>query len=219
MAKTRTKRPEIHDTQIAGELYKRPFDLIILTLAHIALSPIFALLWAAIPIAIWLEDRGPIFYTQTRVGKGGRVFKLYKFRSMVENAEQLTGAVLASGDDPRITRIGRFLRARALDELPQVINLWKGDISLVGPRPERPELVEEITKVVPGFAERTRVRPGLTGVAQVYGKYATEPRDKIRYDRIYMRRMSPLLDVKLLFLSVWVTLRGKWQAEDKNLLR
>ena len=136
---------------------------------------------------------------------------------MVENAEELTGAVLASGDDPRITRMGRFMRARALDELPQMINLWKGDISLVGPRPERPELVAEIIKTVPGFADRTQVRPGLTGVAQVYGKYATEPRDKIRYDRIYMKRMSPLLDVKLLFLSVWVTLSGKWQAEDKNL--
>ncbi len=103
-----------------------------------------------------------------------------------------------------------------MDELPQVINHWKGDINLVGPRPERPQLAEEIIKTVSRFDERTRVCPRLTGVAQVYGKYATEPRDKIRYDRIYMTRMSPLLDVKLLFLSVWVTLSGKWQAEDKN---
>jgi lipopolysaccharide/colanic/teichoic acid biosynthesis glycosyltransferase len=212
-------RREAQNFQIAGEFYKRPFDLLILTLAHIALSPIFLVLWIVVPIAIWTEDRGSIFYTQTRVGQGGRVFKLYKFRSMVENAEQLTGAVLATGDDPRITRIGRFMRARALDELPQMINLWKGDISLVGPRPERPELVEEIIKTIPSFSQRTKVRPGLTGVAQVYGKYATEPRDKIRYDRIYMKRMSPFLDTKLLFLSVWVTLSGKWQAEDKNLLR
>ena len=87
---------------------------------------------------------------------------------------------------------------------------------MVGPRPERPELAKEIIKTVPRFDERTRVRPGLTGVAQVYGKYATEPRDKIRYDRIYMTRMLPLLDVKVLFLSVWVILSGKWQAEDKN---
>ncbi|MDP6455753.1 MAG: sugar transferase [SAR202 cluster bacterium] len=217
MTKTRSAKPLKDPIKNRGEFYKRPFDLVILTLAHIALSPIFLLLWIAIPLAIWLDDRGSIFYTQTRLGKGGRVFKLYKFRSMVENAEELTGAVLASGDDPRITRMGRFMRARALDELPQMINLWKGDISLVGPRPERPELAEEIIKTVPGFADRTQVRPGLTGIAQVYGKYATEPRDKIRYDRIYMRRMSPLLDVKLLFLSVWVTLSGKWQAEDKNL--
>lgn len=216
MAENRTVRSERPDTPVGAESYKRPFDLIILTLAHIALSPIFLALWIAIPIAIWIEDRGPIFYTQPRVGKRGRVFKLFKFRSMIENAEQMTGAVWASDDDPRITRVGKFLRARALDELPQVINLWMGDISLVGPRPERPELAKEIAKEVPGFAERTWVRPGLTGIAQVYGRYATEPRDKIRYDRIYMRRMSPTLDVKLLFLSVWVTLQGTWQAEGKS---
>ena len=216
MEKMRSSKPQKTASEIGSDYYKRPFDLLILTMAHIALSPIFLLLWIVIPIAIWTEDRGSILYTQTRLGKGGRIFKLYKFRSMIENAEELTGAVWASGCDPRITRVGRFLRARALDELPQVINLWKGDISLVGPRPERPQLAEEITKTVPRFDERTRVCPGLTGVAQVYGKYATEPRDKIRYDRIYMMRMSPLLDVKLLFLSVWVTLSGKWQAEDKN---
>lgn len=214
---TRRPRSNTPRTSLGFEFYKRPFDLLVLTLAHIVLSPVFLALWILIPIAIWLEDRGAIFYTQPRVGKGGRVFKLYKFRSMTENAEQMTGPVLATENDPRITRVGRFLRARALDELPQVINLWKGDISLVGPRPERPELVAEIAETVPGFVERTRVRPGLTGIAQVYGKYASEPRNKVRYDRVYMRRMSPLLDLKLLFLSVWVTLRGTWQAEDKSL--
>ena len=191
--------------------YKRPFDLVLLAIAHVLLSPLLVVLWVAIPLAIWLEDRGPVFYTQTRVGKGGRLFNVYKFRSMVKNAEQSTGMVWASAKDARITRVGRFLRARALDELPQVINMWKGDLSLVGPRPERPELVEEITREIPEFGRRTLVRPGLTGLAQVYGRYATKPRDKLRYDTLYVRRMSPALDLKLLIMSVWLSCKGAWQ--------
>jgi len=132
MEKMRSSKPQKTASEIGSDYYKRPFDLLILTMVHIALSPIFLLLWIVIPIAIWTEDRGSILYTQTRLGKGGRIFKLYKFRSMIENAEELTGAVWASGGDPRITRVGRFLRARALDELPQVINLWKGDIQFGG---------------------------------------------------------------------------------------
>ena len=108
MEKMRSSKPQKTASEIGSDYYKRPFDLLILTVAHIALSPIFLLLWIVIPIAIWTEDRGSILYTQTRLGKGGRVFKLYKFRSMIENAEELTGAVWASGDDPRITRVGRF---------------------------------------------------------------------------------------------------------------
>ncbi len=143
------------------------------------------------------------------------MFQLFKFRSMVKNAESSTGAIWAGNDDPRITRVGRFLRSRALDEVPQIINVWKGDLSLVGPRPERPELVARFVRETPAFARRLHVRPGLTGPAQVYGRYATRPRDKLRYDTLYIRTMSPWLDFKLLFMSVIVTLRAKWQARGR----
>ena len=195
--------------------YKRGFDLAVITFAHLLFFPVVLLVWTLIPLAIWLEDRGPIFYTQRRAGKGGRVFQLLKFRSMVKNAESSTGAIWAGNDDARITRVGRFLRSRALDEVPQIINVWKGDLSLVGPRPERPELVARFVRETPAFARRLLVRPGLTGPAQVYGRYATRPRDKLRYDTLYIRKMSPWLDFKLLFMSVIVTVRAKWQARGR----
>ena len=197
------------------DYYKPLFDYFILVIAHVILLPLFLLLWATIPIAIWLNDRGPIFYGQTRLGKEGKPFKLYKFRSMIPDAERVTGAVLAGKDDPRITPIGKILRKRALDELPQVINMWRGDISLVGPRPERPELLEEIILSVPNYKDRLKVKPGLTGVAQIYGRYATCPRHKLMLDKIYMKSMSPCLDVKLLVLSVTLTLKAKWQELER----
>ncbi len=197
------------------DYYKPLFDYFILVIAHVILLPLFLLLWATIPIAIWLNDRGPIFYAQTRLGKEGKPFKLYKFRSMIPDAERVTGAVLAGKDDPRITPIGKILRKRALDELPQVINMWRGDISLVGPRPERPELLEEIILSVPNYKDRLKVKPGLTGVAQIYGRYATFPRHKLMLDKIYMKSMSPCLDVKLLVLSVTLTLKAKWQEVER----
>lgn len=201
--------------ELRSDRYKRGFDLAIIAFAHLLFFPVVLLVWTLIPLAIWLEDRGPIFYTQRRAGKGGLVFQLFKFRSMVTNAESSTGAIWAGNDDPRITRVGRFLRARALDEVPQIINVWKGDLSLVGPRPERPELVARFVRETPAFARRLHVRPGLTGPAQVFGRYATRPRDKLRYDTLYIRTMSPWLDVKLLFMSVIVTLRAKWQARGR----
>ena len=195
--------------------YKPLFDYFILVIAHVILFPLFLVLWATIPLAIWLNDRGPIFYAQTRLGKEGKPFKLYKFRSMIPDAERVTGAVLAGKDDQRITPIGKILRKRALDELPQVINMWKGDISLVGPRPERPELLEGIILSVPNYKDRLKVKPGLTGVAQIYGRYATRPRHKLMLDKIYMKSMSPCLDVKLLVLSVTLTLMAKWQELER----
>ena len=195
--------------------WKRPFDLAVLTLVHLALAPVWLLLWTAIPLAIWLHDRGPVFYTQRRLGKHGRVFRVYKFRSMIPNAEEDTGAVWAADDDPRVTPVGRFLRDRALDELPQVINMWKGDYSLVGPRAERPELAEQFALRIPEFRRRLLIRPGMTGLAQVYGRYSTHPRDKLRYDTLYMKRMSPWLDVKLMALSVLLTLLGRWQTKER----
>ena len=197
------------------DYYKTLFDYFILVIVHIILFPLFLVLWATIPLAIWLNDRGPIFYAQTRVGKDGKPFKLYKFRSMIPDAERVTGAVLAGKDDLRITPIGKILRKRALDELPQVINMWKGDISLVGPRPERPELLDGIIRSVPNYKDRLKVKPGLTGVAQIYGRYATCPRHKLMLDKIYMKSMSPCLDVKLLVLSVTLTLKAKWQDLER----
>ncbi len=186
-----------------------------LVAVHVALAPLWIMLWTLIPLAIWLYDRGPIFYTQPRLGKGGRVFKVYKFRSMLPDAERMSGAVWASENDPRITPVGRVLRNRALDELPQVINMFSGDLSLVGPRAERPELADEFAESVPNFHRRLLVRPGLTGLAQVYGSYDTSPHNKLRYDTLYMRRMSPWLDVKLLARSVWVTLTARWQDRER----
>lgn len=202
-------------TDAVSDWWKRPFDLAILVAVHIALAPLWIVLWTLIPLAIWLYDRGPIFYTQPRLGRGGRVFRVYKFRSMVPDAERASGAVWASEDDPRITPVGRVLRNRALDELPQVINMFSGDLSLVGPRAERPELADEFAESVPNFHRRLLVRPGLTGLAQVYGSYDTSPHNKLRYDTLYMRRMSPWLDVKLLTLSVWATLTAKWQDRER----
>ena len=192
--------------------YKRPFDLAILLVSHVLLFPVFLALWTFVPLAIWLEDRGPVFYAQRRLGKHGKPFHLLKFRSMIQHAESSTGPVWASETDPRITGVGRFLRARALDELPQVINLWKGDLTLVGPRPERPELIDKFAQQDSQFLRRLQVRPGLTGIAQVYGRYSSRPRDKLRYDLLYISKMSPCLDVKLLFMSVLITLRGRWQT-------
>ncbi len=195
--------------------WKRPFDIAILCIVHILLAPIWLVLWIAIPLAIRLYDGGPVFYTQQRLGKNGRVFKIYKFRSMVQDAERSTGMVWADKDDPRITPIGGFLRKRAMDELPQVINLWKGDISLVGPRPERPALSFKFAERNPDFHRRLLVRPGMTGLAQVRGYYATHPKHKLYYDMLYIKRMSPLLDIKLLFMSVWLTFRAKWQEKNR----
>ena len=195
--------------------YKRIFDFFVLLIIHLVLFPIWMILWISIPIAIWIEDKGPIFYIQTRLGKDGKQFSLYKFRSMIPDAESNTGAVWASQNDERITKTGKFLRDRALDELPQVINLWKGDLSLVGPRPERPEIMEEILTEFPEYMERLTVKPGLTGPAQVYGRYATAPKDKFEFDKEYIENMSLFLDIKLLVISVIYTLKAKWQKNDR----
>ena len=187
--------------------YKRPFDLAIIILAHLLLFPLFLVLWIGISLAIWVGDRGSVFYLQERVGRSGRRFNVIKFRTMILDAESQTGPIWAEERDSRTTRVGRILRILHLDELPQVINILKGDMSVVGPRPERPELVERFSRDVPGFSERVRVRPGVAGLAQVRGTAQTRPRDKLRYDNLYIETLSPWMDIKLLFLSVWVVLR------------
>ena len=198
-----------------NDWWKRPFDLAVLVTVHVALAPVWLLLWTAIPLAIWLHDRGPILYTQERLGKGGRIFRVYKFRSMIPNAERNTGAIQATDDDPRMTTIGRFLRKRALDELPKVINMWKSEISLVGPRPLRLEEALPFTERHPEFRRRLLVRPGLTGIAQVHGRNDTSLLGKLRYDMVYIRRMSPLLDLWLLTASVRLTIVGRWQGRKR----
>jgi len=194
-------------------LLKRPFDIFLSLLGIIISLP----LWGIIAIAIKMEDRGAVFYNHNRVRKGGGVFKIRKFRSMVEDAESNTGTVWALENDPRITKIGKLLRATAMDELPQLLSILKGDMSFVGPRPERPELVEKFKQEIPNFDFRHTIRPGLTGIAQIYGKYDTPPRHKLKYDLLYIRKQCFWLDLKLIFLSFWVTFRGKWQSRAKKL--
>ena len=196
----------------AGELtyypcrdgYKRPFDLAILFLSFLFAFPVWALIWTVIPLVIRLTDGGPIFYVQERMGKNGRRFNLIKFRTMIVNAEQETGPIWAHEGDDRVTRVGRLLRRTHLDEVPQVINILRGEMSLVGPRPERPELFEEFCAEIPEFRLRLRVKPGIAGLAQVHGLYHTTPRNKLRYDNLYIETFNPWMDFKLFVCSLWL---------------
>jgi len=192
---------------------KRPFDVSLSFIGIIISIP----LWILFSLLIWLEDRGPIFYPQYRVGKNGKIFKVRKFRSMIKNAEESTGAIWAKENDPRVTKVGRILRATAMDELPQLLSILKGDMSFVGPRPERPELVTEFNGGIPNYDRRHLVKPGLTGIAQVFGKYDTPPQHKLKYDLLYIKNQSFWLDLKLIFLSFWITFRGKWESRKKKI--
>lgn len=178
--------------------YKRPFDLTIIALSLVLGFPVWLLIGTLVPLAVWLTDRGPVFYTQTRVGMKGRIFRIIKFRTMVVGAESDTGPVWASEQDGRVTRVGRLLRATHLDEAPQLINILRGEMSLVGPRPERPELLEAFCEKMPEFRLRLRVKPGIAGLAQTQGLYHMPPRKKLRYDNLYIETLSPWLDLQLL---------------------
>ena len=179
------------------QFVKRIVDIIGSLVGIILSSPFFLI----IAICIKLTDGGPVFYTQTRLTKNGKPFKIYKFRTMIQNAEKDGIPRLAAEGDPRILPIGRILRRTRLDELPQIYNIFKGDMSLVGPRPERPELVEEFTAEIPEFPSRMQVKAGLTGYAQVYGKYNTTAYDKLKLDLTYIRNYSILLDLKLILMT------------------
>lgn len=195
---------------------KRLMDLAILASAHVLLGPLWLLIWSVVPLAIWLEDRSPIFYRQRRLGLNGRPFNVLKFRTMIPNAEKHTGAVWATKDDPRITRVGRILRRTALDELPQVVNIARGDMSFVGPRSERPELHAQFAKAIPGFERRLAVLPGLTGLAQVKGDYNLPPAEKLAYDLEYIQRWSLWLDIRLLAASVGKTFTLAWDHKSER---
>ena len=187
--------------------YKRPYDVSIVLLFGLILLPVWLPLCLLAAAAIWLCDRGPVLYMQERLGKDGRVFRILKFRTMVCDAETDTGPVWAKPDDPRVTRVGRILRPLQIDELPQAINVLRGEMSLVGPRPERPELAERFEQSVPGYGQRLKVMPGLAGLAHVRGSYWTPPRDRLRYDNLYMERMSPVLDTEIILLAVMLVAR------------
>ena len=177
-------------------LVKRVFDIVASFMGLVVLSPI--MLVTALLIRVY--DGGPVFYKQVRLTKDGKEFKIIKFRSMRVDAEKDGVARLSTGDkDPRITPIGRFIRACRIDELPQLINILKGDMSVVGPRPERPEIAREYEKVLPEFALRLQVKAGLTGYAQVYGKYNTSPYEKLEFDLLYINQMNMLTDLELMF--------------------
>lgn len=193
---------------------KRLFDIFVSGAGLLVFSPVSLL----IAIAIKLEDGGPVFFTQERVGRNCEVFTAYKFRSMVVDAERLTGAVQATANDPRVTKVGRLLRATAFDELPQLWNIFRGDMSVVGPRPLRPGEADATAdgahlplSAIPGYEQRHRVRPGLTGIAQVHAARDLPRTGKFRYDLLYQRKSSFCLDLKLIAQSFWITARGRWE--------
>ncbi len=185
-----------HGLNIDQMILKRLMDIVLSILALVILSP-FMLLSA---LAIKLYDRGPIFYCQDRLTINGKVFRILKFRSMCVESE-VHGAQLAKKDDDRITPIGKLLRATHFDEIPQIINILKGDMSFVGPRPERPEIATEYEESIPEFGYRLKVKAGLTGYAQVYGKYNTTPYDKLKLDMTYIINYSFWLDIKLIVMT------------------
>jgi lipopolysaccharide/colanic/teichoic acid biosynthesis glycosyltransferase len=204
----------------ASAAAKRALD-IGLSLAGLIVS---APLWAVIAAAVKIDSRGPVFFSQPRVGEQGRLFDALKFRSMVDDAERSVGPLQAAEHDPRVTRVGSILRATAMDELPQLWNIFRGDMSFVGPRALRPDEFErraggsQVVAIsdVSGFSERSAVRPGLTGLAQIYAPRDVLRRHKFRYDLLYIRRRSFGLDLRLILLSFWISARGTWEARQRK---
>ena len=179
---------------------KRTLDIVVATLAILILWPVMLIT----AIIVKLDSPGPAIYSQVRVGRFGKEFKVHKFRSMRQDAEAKTGPVLAGENDPRITKFGHFMRATRLDELPQLFNVLKGEMSIVGPRPERPFFVEQFIKEKPEYAYRHNVKPGITGLAQIAGKYNTTAYDKLVYDLIYIQNVSVVNDLILMLQTLKV---------------
>ena len=189
---------------------KRLLDIAISLVSLVALLPVFILT----ALLIQLNSPGPVFFRQKRVGRNNKIFSLYKFRTMVKDAEKMTGPVWADERDPRITLVGRFLRKTRIDEFPQLINVLYGDMSLVGPRPERPYFVDRLKRQIPFYTRRLKVQPGITGWAQVKGGYDTsidDVKQKLEYDLFYIENISLRMDIKILLRTMYVMVRGKGQ--------
>ena len=189
-------------TQIQRFL-KRTLDIVLCLMAMIVAAPVMAV----VALAIKLEDGGPVFYKQKRATVGGKEFDILKFRSMIVNAEKEGKSIPATGEDPRITKVGKIIRACRVDELPQILNILKGDMSIVGPRPERIEHVQAYSEEIPEFGFRLKVKGGLTGYAQIYGKYNTSAYDKLRLDLMYIENYSIFLDIKLIIMTLRILLK------------
>lgn len=188
-------------------LLKRAFDVCLAVLGLVVSAPV----WLLTAFIIWIEDPGPLLFVKNSVGKGGINFHQLKLRTMVREAENFTGPVLASEEDERVLVIGRVLRKTALDELPQLINILRGEMSFVGPRPQRTVLVRGYLESMPEYAERHAVLPGLAGLAQVVGDYYLTPRQKLRFDRLYIRYRSLGFDLKLIALAFMIAFWFRWQ--------
>lgn len=198
----------VHFLRRRFQKFKQAIDFLLASAGLLLLSPLFLI----VSILIKIDSPGTAFFKQRRVGKDGRPFRMWKFRTMREDAESETGPVWAGEDDPRITRLGCFLRKSHIDELPQLINVFRGEMSLIGPRPERPEFVEEINGSIPHFNERLKVRPGITGLAQVRYRYGASIKDaarKLEYDLLYIKKMCWMLDFRILFWTVGRALTGE----------
>jgi len=194
------------------EKFKRVSDIMLALMGLIVTSPM--LIFAA--ALIRLNSRGPIVYKQKRVGKDGKIFKIYKLRTMKRHAEKETGAVWARKNDPRITNVGRVLRKTHIDEIPQLYNVLKGEMSIIGPRPERPEMVRDFKRLIVDYEKRLRVKPGITGVAQAWHKYDETIQDvkkKIKYDLLYIKKMCLWLDLRVLAQTLVVVAAGKDREE------
>ena len=187
-------------------------DLVILATVHVVLLPLWVAIWVMVPFLIWIEDRGPIFFRQSRCGIYGKPFTLLKFRTMTSNSYDDSSS-WTEEENQRITRVGKILRKTAIDEIPGLISIWKGDMTLVGPRAL--SVVEQayLETEVSGFSERLKIVPGLTGLAQIFD-HLDVAEDKLRYDLEYIERMSVGLDLLLLIMSVKNTLLGRWDNRE-----
>ena len=212
--------PAVSEKEARGYFLKRPFDAAVALIGLIIAAP----LWVVFSLAIKLEDRGPVYFTQERWGRNKSSIRVYKFRSMVPNAVERFGHIQAQEHDPRVTKVGRLLRATSLDEMPQLLNIFKGDMSWVGPRAlpiDEVQVQEEEghlpDEAIPGFETRSRLRPGLTGIAQIFAPRDVPREQKYRFDAVYAGSQSLWMDLRLILLSLWITVRARWEARESKL--